>query len=251
MPQNAFEPSTVNRLIALEQRVRSLETAPALNAAAIKGPVQIQSPGSLRMLSASGVTIAYMGQRNLQDGSGRTEMATLFYRDDGTEAFAIADQGTVLNHTHQQAVQWFDRAGNVVFADDTVSGAGVARPHIPLGTMSDTNIATWYATSATTWTTIAEIYAEYQQPKILWQFQVQIPANVTGNFRLTADGAQIGATFTQAGGTGGVFATWADLQPWPSGRTVNSAYRLTLDAYISAGTGTIKAEQQFLSGSQS
>ena len=197
--------------------------------------------------TSNGKTVLYMGQDSLKDGSGRTQESLYLYRDDGTPALIMADLGTASNHPHQQALAWFDRAGNTVIADDTESGVGVARPHIPVYAMQNTNPATWPSTSATTMTQIALSYIEYQQPKLAWSIECYAPAGVTGEFQLQVGGTTVGTT-TVVGGTSGTFAMWGDTQPIPSGFSFGGLYAVALNAQVTAGAGTVSAQPYLLQG---
>lgn len=181
----------------------------------------------------------------IPDGSGRRQTVVDIHRDDGTAALGMSDNGTVLNHPHQQALQWFDRSGNVVIADDTTSGTGVARPHIPMYALANTNLATWPGTSNTAVTTIASGYAEYQHPKVQFQIELFAPANVTGNFYLQYAGTNIAQT-SVVGGASGQFTMWIDTVALPSGLTFGSVYSIYLQALVAAGTGTVSAQVYML-----
>ena len=196
---------------------------------------------------SSGNLVLYMGQDSLKDGSGRSQESLYLYRDDGSPALVLADLGTVPNHPHQQALQWYDRSGHTVFSDDTDGGVGVARPHIPLYALQNTNTATWPNTNATTMTEIAAGYIEYQQPKLSWQMETYAPAGVSGTVELQVNGNTVGST-TVSGGGSGAFALWGDTKPMPSGLTFGSVYPMSLSAQVTAGSGTISVQPYFLQG---
>lgn len=199
---------------------------------------------------ANAKSTAFFGQTQIPDGSGRTQVVTEFARDDGTTAFAIYDGGTVPGHVHQQAAEWFDRTGHTVFSDDSVSGVGVARPHLTLPQMTNTNTATWPATNATAWTDIADCYAEIQQPKLTWVIALYAPASTTGAYEMVVAGTTLSST-TVVGGASGTFNYWTDTQPIPAGVTFGSIVTVILNAQVTAGTGTILARPMLLQGTQS
>lgn len=223
------------------------ETIVSLGAIPPGGPEVI--PAGLYGLvawSSSGIPVLVAYETTIPDGSGRRQTIAELQRDDGTLALACADFGTVPNHAHQQALQWYDRSGNVVIADDTTSGTGIARPHIP-ATMVNQNISTWPATNATTSTEIAATYIEYQHPKIAWYVELYAPANVTGVFSMQYNGIQIG-TYTLAGGTSGAFYMWNVTAAVPAGLTFGSVYTLALYARVSAGAGTVYGQPYLIQG---
>ena len=195
--------------------------------------------------STSAVPVMYVGSAYIPDGSGRQQTIFELNRDDGSTALVLGDEGTTPGHPHQQALQWYDRSGNNVFSDDTVGGVGLARPHLATGQLANTNVSTWPATTAGTWTTIAAGYVEVQQPRLSWVFQIFAPTSVTGQFRLRVNGTQVGTTQTVANNT---FSTWGDTQSLPAGSAFGSLASVTLEAQVTAGAGTIAAAQYFLSG---
>lgn len=200
------------------------------------------------LVTTGGVMLLYQGTMGFQDGSGRIQQGLLIYRDDGTICLAMADLGTVPNHAHQQALQWYDRSGNTVLSDDTVSGQGIARPHVVASPMVNTNVTTWPATTSTSWTTIANCYHEVQNPKLTWSTQVYASASTTGQFRLLVNNQQIGTTQTVSNNT---IANWSDTQPLPGSPGFGSLALVSMQAIVTAGTGTAGAQTYYLSGTQS
>ena len=196
---------------------------------------------------ATGSRVFGVYDSTIPDGSGRRQTIVDIHRDDGTPALGMSDNGTVLNHPHQQALQWYDRSGNTVIADDTVSGTGVARPHIPIYALANTNLATWPSTNATTSTSIATGYLEYQHPKLQFIIELYAPANVTGNFYLNYNGTNIAQT-SLAGGTSGAFSTWNATVAVTSGLSFGSVFPINLNALVAVGSGTIYAQPYFLQG---
>lgn len=205
------------------------------------------SKGELVMESESGTVVMFVGTTTIPDGSGRLQQSVLLYRDDGTEALGLTDAGSSPGHTHQQALQWFDRSGNVVLADDTVSGTGVARPHIPTYTLGNTNITTWPQTNATSSTAIAAGAVEYQHPNLTWIINCYAPAGVSAQFSLVYGSATIG-TFSMSGGGSGQFQFWEATEPVPAGLTFGQVYNLTLNAHVTAGSGTVYAQPYVIQG---
>lgn len=209
----------------------------------------LEGAGSQIALQSGNTYVFFAGQGLIPDGSGRTQEVVQLARDDGSVALELADAGTVLNHAHQQALQWYDRSGNTVVADDTTSGVGLARPHLTGPALANTNEATWPATTATTWTTIAEAYMERQHPKLSWTISTFAPASTTGQFRLLVNNQQVGSTQTVSNGS---FGSWSDTQPFPSSVTSFGQLALiTLQAQVTAGTGSIAAQTFYLAAVQS
>ncbi len=192
----------------------------------------------------TGSPVFYAGTMPFQDGSGRIQNGVEMYRDDGSAALILADLGTVNGHPHQQALQWYDRSGNTVVADDTKGGVGLANPHIPLGFLANTNSSTWPQTTATSMTTIAECFVEQQNPGLAWQIY-GVTNTGTGQMQLQLNGTTIG--ISPSFGTGGT--TWSGSYHYPAGWSYGAVSALTLQAYGSGGT--VYAQQLLLNGIQS
>jgi hypothetical protein len=249
MPRLA-SPDPINDLYReirdLKRQVQELASAKTLQAATIaQGGVTVtqgasihaDSPTGVEVMTAGGLPPAY----NRLDGT--PQQGFLLARESGELALALADLSPTTSPL-KQALQWLDRARNVVVADDTNSGVGLARPHLNLGVMANTNTATWPSTTATSWTTVGQCYIERQCPGISFVIQTQADTSTSGQFRLTLDGVTIATSSTVTGG----FASWAALYYYPAGWSFGSAPLLTLDAIRTAGTGTIRAQVFYLAG---
>lgn len=211
------------------------------------GGIAIRNGGFVKIVDpTTGNQVAYLGSADTIDGN--PQMVVEIYRDDGTIALALGDFGIVPGHPHQQAIQWYDRSGNIVVADDTTSGVGLARPHVPLGMCADTNTTRWPGTNATAFTAIASCYAEIQQPRLSWYYNVYAPAGVTGQFRLVVGGTQVGSTFAV---TNNAFGNFTGVAAIPAGIVFGQQVLIELQARVTVGSGTVIAQQLLLNGSGS
>jgi hypothetical protein len=223
----------------LQRQITELRAAQTLNAATIgSGGLTINQDGSLQVVDqASGRQVVYIGETVIPDGSGRRQMVAYFTRDDGNVALVLGDAGSVPGHVHQQSLQWFDRVGNVVMADDTVSAVGLARPYIPAGTFVDITSPS-ATTTSTSFVGLQWADCFQQHPKVTASVLVQTGAGTTGQVRLTLGGVQIGAALTVPA------ATFSQLTivaaPWPTGSYLFSQ-RVTvqLEGKVTGGTGSI------------
>lgn len=238
-------------LADIVRRVRNLESARPLESAAItRGGIQVTGGGTLTVVDTDGRTVAVLGalptQYNRADGSRQPGL--VFYREDGSTAVFLGDANPTVS-PFQQALQITDRAGRAVLADDTNSGHGLANPHITGCTLQDTNTATWPATTAATWTTIAYGYYEVQNPLLSWSFGLQADTGTTGQFRLLVNSSQVGTTQTVTAG----FATWSPLPVSlvAAGNAIGSIPLIELQAQRTAGTGTVRGVCLYMSGAQS
>jgi hypothetical protein len=226
------------RVADLEKLVQRLAAVNAFNAATIdKGGLKVINGGSIAVIDpATGRTVAYLGQGTIPDGSGRTQMVALFIRDDGTPALELADLGTIPGHAHQQALQWFDRSGNIVIADDTLSGKGIAVPYVPFGPFMSNTAPTDTTTSAT-FTTLQSAVGYWMNPKVFIQILVRSSdATTTGNVRvLDQSNNQIGSTQAVAGND----FKYVNIGPIAMPGNFKDSLSLNIQAQRTAGAGTI------------
>ena len=200
--------------------------------------------------SETGGTIAVIGALpsayNRADGSAQP--GVVFYREDGSLAAVLAD----LNPTtppYKQSWQNIDRSNNIIFADDTNGGVGLARPYLPAGTFQSISPPTDTTTSGTfTGLAWADVYQ--QHPKITASVLVQTSAGTTGNVRMTVGGVQVCSTLSVGAGVFQQYTLGAG--GWPTG-TYAFEQRVTvqLEACVTGGTGSIGVRALGLWGVQS
>lgn len=162
----------------LLRRVKALEAGNSLQAGTF-----ISGGGFTATDPNTSNRTVFIGLGPMQDGSGRKQMESLLYRADGTIALAIYDGGTVDGHTFQQALQVFDRSVNIILADDTTSGQGLARPYIPMGAFTDNSVPTATTTSAT-FVTLQTLVGYKQHPKVQGQVLVYADSGTTGTIQI-------------------------------------------------------------------
>lgn len=240
----------MRKLRNLEDQIRELRGARTLENAEIGvGGLKVTRGGSVQVIDpATGGRVFFVGDGEILDGSGRRQMSFMTWRDDGTAALQLSDGGTSPGHSHQQALLWFDRGGRIVVSDDTVGGSGLANPHVESCGMQNTNTATWPATNATAFTTIASAVIEIQNPRLTWQVQTFCDAGVTAQFRMLCEGVQIGTTQNLAAST---FGYWSTTESRPSSVAVGDVVTVSLQAKVSATTGSARAVCYRLGGWQS
>lgn len=157
------------------------------------GALNVEGGNGVQVTEEGGITVHdqatnrgtfYAGIYN--DGSGQFPDQMIFevFRDDGTAGLICADLGTTPGHPHQQAVQWFDRTGNIVIADDTTSGVGLASPWIPAGAFVDYLAAPTAVTASATYASIQISQYYKQHPKLVVALVVRSDAGTTGNVRI-------------------------------------------------------------------
>lgn len=202
------------------------------------GPLLVAN-GQLKLADpVTGQTVLYVGPTVIPDGSGRQQRVVFMARDDGTAAIQLGDLGTTPGHTHQQAAQWFDRTGNVVLADDTTSGQGIARPYIPIGQWVSQGQPIDTTTSST-FVTLQSLVGYRQHPQLAAQALVESSDSATtGEVRIVDQANNVvGPVQTVAGNYFGYvnFTVTAMVGAHESGLV------LSLQGRRTAGTGTIGA----------
>lgn len=249
------------QLAELKRQIAELRTAKVGNAMTVDGApgitvknhggILIKDGGGLSINDGGDIAINDGGTLSIYDASGRLAVLAGFAAVSGHTGFATQrPDGSASFQADDSAggfVGIFDRAGNIVVSDDATSGAGLASPHLALGELMDTNVATWPATSAGAFTTIAQCVIERQNPKLAWTIAIAAyGAGVTGQFKLLLNGTQIGSTQSVTN----TVAYWSDTDTWPGGTSIFADYSLELQARVSAGAGTAAAQQYRLRGVQ-
>lgn len=112
----------IDQVMALRKEVAELRKRVGIGNATISGGTfTVRQDGAIQMMDAAGNLILYFGP----DDAGRQIIR--IRRDGG--------RNVLYTHTIDNGEQYWaltDRAGTIVVSDDTVSGAGLARPWIPV-----------------------------------------------------------------------------------------------------------------------
>jgi hypothetical protein len=228
----------VKELKELRRMIQQLATARVGNRMTVDGKpgisivngggVTVFDGGSFTMATPSGNIVVNAGQAVIPDGTGRTQQIFQVGRDDGTTAFYVADFGTVSGHTHQEAWALLDRAQNVIVAEDTTSGHGLASPYISVPFVDIS--APTMTTTSTTFQGLQWGFLFEQHPKFTALVLAQTPSGTTGEFRFTIGGVQIGSTVSVPSNTFGALVFNPGTVPsflWGSGVTVQLEGRVT------------------------
>lgn len=212
------------------------------------GAVAITDGGALYVTSATGNSIFSIYRTVIPDGSGRTQEILAASRDDGSPVLYIADLGTSPGHTHLQALVISDRAQNPIFAEDTVTGKGLAHPSLQACAWVNLlvpTVASVPTTTSTSWSPVQWGDAIMLQPKFDAGVLYVSDVGTTGQVRMTIGGVQVGNTLNISNGifSNDYFSTAA----WPSyafeGRTI-----IQLEVRVTSGTGNVGAAGMGLFG---
>ncbi len=218
----------------LQDRLRFLEGRAQIRPAMTQiagGDVTVGQGGTFKVATSTGGPQFYVGQISPNHPDGSAQRGLLLYREDGTPVLSVytadsSPQGLVI----------YDAGGNVVFADDRVSGQGLASPYLG---QSGWFGATEYPTATTTgggFVTVQHLPWIKQHPRVEANYLVRCSDGATsGEIRLVDDsGTQIGPTV--AVGLGGF--TYNSLAGPLAGVFQQRMY-LHWQARTTAGTGTI------------
>lgn len=237
-------PSDLSRRVrALERELNELRAGRRGGATSIgEGGLSIVDGGRLLMQTPDGqrmVDIGAMASKyNHLDGS--PQQGILLRREDGTLLFAcFADPDSVNGET--QAWTFYDRSGTAIFAEDTNSGSGIARPWLALFPPNANDTATWPKTTATAFTSIATSYNRRWQPRMRVFVHTAVIGTATGEVRLSIEGTPWGAAVS-AGNNLDV------LDVIPGGLDLSAQFKLEVEARRLTGTGSIAAQVRMMYG---
>lgn len=185
------------------------------------------TPGAVQTAGLWPVLIS-IGQTH--DGAGTiTGAAFAALRPDGSTSVTIGNKGFGM----------IDHNGIGVLTESESTFGGLKTPYMSMGGFVNSNINTWPATSATSWTTVASMNFQPFQPNMYWWTQGYAPTGVTGQFRMLANGVQMGTTWTASNNA---FVDGSQGAALPSGIGIATAVQFQLQAQITAGSGTIYAQ---------
>jgi hypothetical protein len=228
------------RLADLERQVKELRAARRLETASVgAGGLRIVEGGRFAMDTPAGVRMIDVGK--IDDGrfnhaDGRPQQAQFMRREDGSlmfGCFAYPPSGET------QAWTFYDRTGNVILAEDTASGQGLARPALPLP-MWPSYACGWDYWPRNSGTTMQELWTGLiykQQPKVVVVVNAAMDTSgATGLLELKINGVVQGSpqtvVFSVDPFTFGPFTIPGDHM---------SQVDIVLQGRRSTGTGTIRA----------
>ena len=249
------QPSTTDLMSIIKdhaRRLRKMETAPQLGNSSIgSGGIRVTDGGSIiadggavRVIGPNGQTSFYFGGITPRLADGTLQPGFILYRNDGTVAAALYDPTPDVDY--QQFLALWDREQHIVVSDDTASGRGLATPYIPLP-MGRARYTDWPAVTDATFVEVHRGLVYRQHPRVVAYIRATTDvAGTTGEFRLMADGVQIGDTVD----VGFVVANNTVVGEWPVGEHL-TGHVLTVQARRTAGTGNVRVECSAIYGIQS
>jgi len=236
------------RVIVREELAKFARSGFLRNASISDGGLTIRG-GFLRLLSKAtgGVTLFYIGPSSAVMPNGEYQQYLRIRRADGTTVLQLWDSNPGDDGTLNQALSWLDRSGNVVFADDTDSGQGIARPYLPIAFYPARN-GDWVKTTSTTFDVMHRAQSPKQQPRLIVKVWVNPSTPGTaGELRVMVNGTQLGAvvSFTNDG-----FVHEYTFGPLPVEGAHMSLLIVEIQARRTAGTGEIQVAPSQAEGRQ-
>lgn len=225
------------RMIVAEEIGKFMRSGFLRNASISDGGLTIKG-GFFRLLSKAtgGATLFYLGPIGDVLGDGERQQFWQVRRADGSPVLMLWDAFPDPDGTLNQALSWMDRAGNVVFADDTDSGQGIARPWVP-GGWQLARALDWPPVTSTGYDTVYRAKMPKQHPQLrtaVWGW-ADTPGT-TGEVRVMVNGTQLGPTVTV--GNSGVGETV--FGPSPVAGAHMGELVVEVQARRTAGTGGIR-----------
>lgn len=235
------EPDLKQIIDRINRRLTNLEQQNPL-----QGGMVISGGGLTAVDPTTGNRTGFIGLGDFSDGSDRKQMETVFYRADGTVAFIIADLGTTLGHPFAQALQMWDHNGNIWAADDIISGQGIARPYLSMGTWTD-NSEPVMTTTSTSFANLQTLNGVKQHPKIEGQIITYADSGTTGVLEMIDQASNVLFTHNIASGE----FQYTDFGPVALAGTHEQSITLTIQAKVSTGSGKVGARGVSCLGVQS
>lgn len=182
------------RQLVRDEVAKLLRSGLLRNASISEGGLTIRG-GFLRLV-AGAVDLFYVGPVAPNKADGTAQQGWIVRRADGTNVLFLRDAiPTDAGGALQQALNWYDRTGNVVLADDTNGGVGLARPWLSGGfgrtRFTDFGVGSTSATFETLW----DQRISKQQPRLEVAYRASMDTSATtGETRVLVNGVQLGTT---------------------------------------------------------
>lgn len=217
------------------------------NASISDGGLTIKG-GFLRLLTKAvgGIEQFYIGPTGEILGNGEYQQFLRVRRADGSTVLRLWDAFPDADGTLNQALSWLDRLGNVVVADDTDGGMGIARPYLP-AVFYPSRSSDFPSTNSAAFGAIHRAMMTKQQPKLfvsVWGFNDT--AGATGEIRVMVNGVQLGSTVT----TGNTAVTQYNFGPAVVAGDYMQELWVEIQARLVTGTGVVRVGAAWVDGRQ-
>lgn len=218
------------RVVARYARSGSLR-----NASTTDGGSYTIKGGVLRLINHLDRTIFYLGPMSKPLLDGTPQHGMIITRGDGTQALSLFDAAPGVDGLNQ-ALNWFDRSGRIVLADDTDGGQGLARPWIP-GVWGLARAQDWPSVTSTSWETVYRAKMPKQHPRLrmaVWGWNDT--AGATGEMQVLVNDEPFGTVATTSNSVVGEKL----FGPLPVVAAHMSELKVEVQARMVSGTGAVK-----------
>jgi hypothetical protein len=188
MPTPNVPLDILDRIRVLEDRLRQVEgrtqQRPAQNQ--VLGDVTISGGGRLIVQTPGGQQTLYVGSVSPAHLDGSPQQGFIVRREDGSAALTVwtgAGSGA-------QAVQVWDKSGNVIVADDLTAG-GLARPYVSTDAWFSASASPTDTTTSTSFVTLQHLQWKKQHPQVTAGYLVQTASGTTGEIQLIDDNSNV------------------------------------------------------------
>lgn len=204
--------------------------------------------GALVVEAADGDPSVYFGAVAPTLPDGTFQPGFIMWREDGTIAAAMYDPSPqpAGPGDYKQFLAIYDRAGNILFSDDTDSGQGIARPYLAYAFYSGRFTDTPSVTSSGTFETLWQAVGYKQNPRLFVGASSLADSGITGEVRVLVNGTQLGTT--QAVTASPVAHSFG---PAAIPGSHMSSLTIQIQARVTAGTGNLRVLPSSANGFQS
>lgn len=235
------------RRIAQEEVARFFRSGPLRNSSITDGGLTIRG-GFLRLISGA-VSLFYVGPYGPAAPDGTPQQGMQLRRADGTAALTMYDAFPGEDGTFNQALTWWDRRQNQVFADDTDSGEGLARPYLP-AVFYPGRFGDYLSTTSGSFETIWRAEMPKQHPRLrVAASGATDAAGTAGEMRCLVEGQPFGDTVT--GLNSGTFTAGVWGPAFMDELAHMSTVHVEIQARRTAGTGAVRIAPLMAQGMQS
>lgn len=201
--------------------------------------------GFLRMLFGD-VNIVFVGPVGPALPDGTPQMGVVVRRGDGTTVLDLFDADTS-DGVLRQALNWRDRDGNTVLADDTNSGQGLARPWLTGGFYRPRFADMTTGTTSGTFETVWETRIAHQQPQLEVAYRATTDlSGATGETQVLVNGTRLGTVRSET-----FVLTTRYVGPEPVAGAHMSELHIEIQARRTSATGAVRVEPMWWRGRQS
>lgn len=201
--------------------------------------LSIRDGGALSLVARDGTVLSYIGPvlPDLPDGS--PQPGWIVRRAGGAVALALFDAFPAADGTLDQAVNWFDRNGVVVLADDTDSGHGLAKPYVPVP-VTRARYTDMPAVTDAGFVDVLSTPGVFHKVNARARVDIRCTTDVsgtTGEVRVLVDDVQVGDTQPV-----GFVVETKYVGPFVMPGDAYSTHRIRVQARRTAGTGAVRLD---------